>query len=29
MFARFMDDPSNYSQHLADTEAGVRTVFDG
>ena len=28
MFARFMDDPANYSQHLADTEAGVRTVFD-
>ena len=29
LFARFMDDPANYSQHLADTEAGVRTVFDG
>jgi multiple sugar transport system substrate-binding protein/raffinose/stachyose/melibiose transport system substrate-binding protein len=28
MFARFMDNPANYSQHLADTEAGVRTVFD-
>ena len=28
MFARFMDDPANYSQYLADTEAGVRTVFD-
>ncbi len=28
MFARFMDNPANYSQYLADTEAGVRTVFD-
>ena len=28
MFQRFMDDPAGYSQHLADTEAGVRGVFD-
>ena len=28
MFARFMDNPANYGQYLADTEAGVRTVFD-
>ena len=28
MFARFMDDPGNYNRHLADTEAGVRGVFD-
>ena len=28
LFARFMDDPAGYPQHLADTEAGVRDVFD-
>ena len=28
MFARFMDSPDDYMQHLADTEEGVRGVFD-
>jgi multiple sugar transport system substrate-binding protein/raffinose/stachyose/melibiose transport system substrate-binding protein len=28
MFARFMDSPADYMQHLADTEKGVRDVFD-
>ncbi len=28
MFQRFMADPAGYGRHLADTEAGVRTVFD-
>ena len=28
MFARFMDSPADYMQHLADTEKGVREVFD-
>ena len=28
MFARFMDDPASYGRHLADTEMGVRGVFD-
>ena len=28
LFARFMDDPAAYMQHLADTEEGVRGVFD-
>ncbi len=28
MFARFMDSPADYMQHLADTEEGVRGVFD-
>ena len=28
MFARFMDSPEDYMQHLADTEKGVRDVFD-
>ena len=28
LFARFMDDPAGYQQHLADTEEGVRGVFD-
>ena len=27
LFARFMDNPDGYMQHLADTEAGVREVF--
>ena len=28
MFARFMDSPADYMQHLADTEEGARGVFD-
>ena len=28
LFARFMDSPADYMQHLADTEEGVRGVFD-
>ena len=28
MFQRFMDDPTGYMQQLADTEEGVRGVFD-
>ena len=28
LFSRFMDSPADYMQHLADTEKGVREVFD-